>query len=196
MNRMFYTRWFMYAGLFLIIYLFILLIARIQRLRIESRQKTEKKIAELQLAIVRNQMDPHFTMNAINAVIDAVNREEKEQARDNLLHFSKMYRSLVLSADKIKRSLREEIEFTENYLALERFRFRERFRYVIDNGIGRAASAATGTGSTGKGMEMMDQFFELYYQITGVKVRLRVDDLKDERGNPAGTKVITQILAY
>jgi hypothetical protein len=63
-------------------------------------------------------MDPHFTMNAINAVIDAINREEKEQVRDNLLHFSKMYRSLVLSADKFKRTLREEIDFTENYLAL------------------------------------------------------------------------------
>jgi LytS/YehU family sensor histidine kinase len=62
-------------------------------------------------------MDPHI-MNAINAVVDAINREEKEQARDNLLHFSKMYRSLVLSADKFKRPLRDEIEFTEKHLIL------------------------------------------------------------------------------
>lgn len=240
-------RWVVWSAIWLAVFLFVLLIRKTQRMQIEKRLKTEKKITELQLKIVRNQMDPHFTMNAINAVIDAVNREEKDQARDNLLHFSKMYRSLVLSADKIKRSLREEIEFTENYLALEQFRFQYRFRYVIDvqpdvdlsvevpkmviqspvenavkhglqkkgsagevrilirkeeknlvievtdNGVGRAATAESGTGGTGKGMEMMNQFFELYHRITGVKVHSMVDDLKDAEGKPAGTKVVIKI---
>ena len=256
MNQLFYTRWLIYAGLFLAIYLLILLIARLQRLQIESRLKTEKKITELQLKIVRNQMDPHFTMNAINAVIDAINREEKEQARDNLLHFSKMYRSLVLSADKFKRTLREEIDFTENYLALEQFRFSNRFSYKIevdedvdlsvevpkmviqspvenavkhgldkkyerrttndeqgggeiliragmegrklvleisDNGIGREAAANGEKTGTGKGMEMMEQFFELYQKITGVRVQSMVSDLKDRGGKAIGTKVVVTL---
>ena len=120
-NLYFYYRWAVYAGIFLSIYLLILLIGNTQRLRIEKIRRTEKKITELQLKIVRNQMDPHFTLNAINSVIDAVNREEKQQATDNLLHFSQMYRSLVLSADKIQRTLKEEIEFTENYVSLEKF---------------------------------------------------------------------------
>ena len=192
-------------------------------------------------------MDPHFTLNAINSVVDAINREEKEEARENLLHFSKMYRSLVLSADKIKRSLREEIDFTENYLALERFRFGQRFSYYIrinpdveltwevpkmviqspvenavkhglldktcggiieiharhedhklileitDNGAGRESSALAGKTSTGKGMEIMEQFFGLYYKITGTRVQSKVFDLQDEAGNASGTKVIVTI---
>jgi LytS/YehU family sensor histidine kinase len=246
-NPLYYLRWLIYSGLFLAVYLLILLIAHLQRIRIVNHLKTEKKITELQLKIVRNQMDPHFTMNAINAVVDAINREEKEQARDNLLHFSKMYRSLVLSADKIKRSLREEIDFTENYLALEKFRFGNRFNYKIelgpgvdlgwevpkmviqspvenavkhglqmrdeggeirittrkedgklileisDNGIGRNASAIAGKTSTGKGMEIMEQFFELYHKITGIRVQSTVTDLQDDKGNATGTKVVVNI---
>ena len=246
-NPFYYSRWGVYAVIFLSIYLFTILVGRIQRSQLLKQQQTEKKITELQLKIVRNQMDPHFTLNAINSVVDAINREEKEEARENLLHFSKMYRSLVLSADKIKRSLREEIDFTENYLALERFRFGQRFSYYIrinpdveltwevpkmviqspvenavkhglldkacggvieiharhedhklileitDNGAGRESSALAGKTSTGKGMEIMEQFFGLYYKITGTRVQSKVFDLQDEAGNASGTKVIVTI---
>jgi LytS/YehU family sensor histidine kinase len=246
-NPYWHTRWGIWAATWLAVFLFTLLVRKTQKIQIEKRFATEKKITELQLKIVRNQMDPHFTMNAINAVVDAINREEKEQARDNLLHFSKMYRSLVLSADKIKQSLREELEFTENYLALEKFRFANRFTYnirinpdvdlgwevpkmviqspvenavkhglnkkenggeiviharhedrklileITDNGVGRAASAGEGKTSTGKGMEIMEQFFELYHKITGARVQTMVTDLKDEAGKPAGTKVVVII---
>jgi two-component system sensor histidine kinase YesM len=43
-----------------------------------------------------------------------------------------MFRSLVLSGDKIQRSLAEELEFSRNYLELEKFRFRDRFDYRIE----------------------------------------------------------------
>ena len=251
-NPFYYQRWFIFAGIFLFIYLLILLIARIQRLRLESRMKTEKKITELQLKIVRNQMDPHFTMNAINSVIDAIEREKKEVARENLLRFSKMYRSLVLTADKYKQTLKEEIDFTENYLALEQFRFSNNFTYkfeicesvdistevpkmiiqspvenavkhglqkkygphffdnektggellikvgkedrkiiieIIDNGIGLNATANIEKSSTGKGMEMMEQFFNLYHRITGIRVNSSIINLKDIDGNTIGTEV-------
>jgi len=246
-NPLYYSRWGIYAGIFLSVYLFILLIRKIQRIQLEKRFATEKKITELQMKIARNQMDPHFTMNAINAVIDAVRREETDLACDNLLHFSKMYRSLVLSADKIKRPLCEELEFTENYLALEKFRFGDRFTYKIDidpavdlswevpkmviqspvenavkhgllkkesggevvvhvfteshnlileitdNGIGREQSAKSEKTSTGKGMQIMGQFFDLYYKITGIRVTSEITDLNDAATGQTGTRATTTI---
>ncbi|MDP1623009.1 MAG: histidine kinase [Bacteroidales bacterium] len=246
-NPTWHARWGIWVAFWLALFLFTLLIRKTQKIQVEKRYATEKKITELQLKIVRNQMDPHFTMNAINAVVNAIDREEKEQAKDHLLHFSQMYRSLALSADKIKRPLREELDFTENYLALEQFRFGNRFTYKIeidpgvdltwevpkmviqspvenavkhglqnkeaggeivirarhedrnlileitDNGIGRPASGAEGTTSTGKGMEIMGQFFELYHKITGIRVRSTVADLMDESGKPLGTKVLVII---
>lgn len=246
-NKNYYWQWGIYAGLYLSLLLFALLVQQVQRVQMRKRQAAERKITELQLAIVRNQLDPHFTMNAINAVTEAVGREEKEAARENLLHFSRLYRSLVLSADRISRSLREEIGFTESYLSLERFRFGNRFSYVLDidasvdletevpkmviqgavenavkhgirlretggeirvravkegrslvleiadNGPGRAAAQAGGTSGTGKGMQTMAQFFDLYRKVTGVTVEARVDDLADDHGNPAGTRVRIEI---
>lgn len=242
-NTAYWTRWIIYAGIFLGFFSFALFVSRIQKNRMLKKAATEKKITELQLAIVRNQLDPHFTLNAINAVTEAVGREEKEAARENLLHFSKMYRSLLLSADRIKRTLREEIEFTESYLALERFRFGNRFEYRIDigpevdpatevpkmviqsavenavkhgirlresggqiriaatregrsltleisdNGPGRAAARAGGTSGTGKGIQSMEQFFDLYRKVTGVTVTAAVTDLEDAQGQPSGTLV-------
>jgi hypothetical protein len=131
-NPFYYLKWIIYLGIYVSILLFTLLVSKIQKSQLQRRFKTEKKITELQLKIVRNQMDPHFTMNAINSVMEAINRQEREEAQQNLMHFSKMYRSLVLSADKIKRTLEEEIDFTRNYLELEKFRFKGQFNYSIE----------------------------------------------------------------
>jgi hypothetical protein len=130
-NQYYYAQWGVYMGIFITIYLFILLIRKIQKIQFERQKKIEKKITELQLKIVRNQMDPHFTMNAVNSVIASINQNEKEQASLHLLHFSDMYRHLVLTADKIKCTLAEEIEFTRNYLIMEQFRYKDKFLFNI-----------------------------------------------------------------
>lgn len=91
----------------------------------------EKKITDLQLQIVRNQLDPHFSMNAINSIIAGIGNENREESREHLMHYAHMHRSLVLSSDQIVRSLRDELDFTANYLALEKYRFKDRFNYEI-----------------------------------------------------------------
>ena len=131
-NPLYYGRYGIYLLIYLSILLFTFLVRKIQRIQLQKKSDTEKKITELQLKIVRNRIDPHFTMNAINSVMDAVNRNEKEAAGQNLMHFSRMYRTLVASADRIRHSLKDELEFTENYLALEKFRFRDRFDYSVN----------------------------------------------------------------
>ncbi|MBN1145142.1 MAG: response regulator [Bacteroidales bacterium] len=61
----------------------------------QRKFETEKKVADLQLQIVRNQLDPHFVMNAVNSIIDSISDENKEEARQHLLHFSRLQRSLL-----------------------------------------------------------------------------------------------------
>jgi two-component sensor histidine kinase len=243
-NPLYYWRWAIYAGIYLSILLFTLFVRKVQRVQLQKKYDTEKKITELQLKIVRNQLDPHFAFNAINSAIDAINNNKGDEAGQHLQHFSQMYRSLVLSSDKIKQTLKEELEFTENYLRMEQFRFNKKFQYSIaidpaidtamevpkmivqsytenavkhgllckkdgggileiiaeqidhtliltikDNGRGRKEAAQAGSNSTGKGLEMMNNLYDLYYKITNRKITAEISDPYDSEGNPSGTSV-------
>ena len=98
----------------------------------KKKYETEKKIATLQLASVKAQMEPHFIMNTINTIGSSIYRQKPDEAYNLLLNFSGMVRSLLLSSDKLTRSLKEEIEFVRNYLELEKNRFTEVFSYTIN----------------------------------------------------------------
>ena len=60
---------------------------------------------------------------------------------------------------------------------------------IEDNGIGRQEAERQGMESTGKGLQIMDQFLELYHKITGIMVSTDIMDMTDETGRNNGTKV-------
>ena len=130
-NPLFYLKWVIFLGIYLSILLFTLLIRRIQRYQIERKIQIEKKITELQMKIIKNQLDPHFTLNAVNSIIYAVSNNEPERATEHLHHFSSLYRHLLLTADQYKCSLKDELSFTVNYLKMEQLRFRDKYIYSI-----------------------------------------------------------------
>ena len=64
---------------------------------------------------------------------------------------------------------------------------------IEDNGIGREKAATLSKGSTGKGMQIIDQIFTLYNKLFNYKINRQIVDLKDKNGNAAGTKVVITI---
>jgi len=121
--------------IYLLIYtgflVFIFFVKKIQEAQIKRRFETEKKISELQMAIIRNQLDPHFTLNAINSVIYTVEHSSTEQAGLHLRRFAGLHRSMLLSAGSTRRTISEELEFCRDYLELEQMRFKGKFEYSI-----------------------------------------------------------------
>ena len=151
------------------------------------------------------------------------------------------------SADKISRSLENQIDFVKNYLKLQRFRYKNRFDFSIeideeidttmpvlkriiqtyaenavkhglfplekqgkltivitekdgflticveDSGIGRKKAAQNKTKSTGKGMKIMQQYFEAFNERNQEKITFDFYDLTDENQNPSGTRVSIKI---
>jgi hypothetical protein len=131
-NPAYAFRFAFYALAYMGFLIFALLVARIQQEQIRKKAEIRKRITGLQLQIVSNQLDPHFVMNAVNSIIACISEKEKEEARQQLLQFSKLHRSLLLSSEQVERCLKDEIDFTENYLALEKFRFSNRFAFNIE----------------------------------------------------------------
>ncbi|MFO7616900.1 MAG: histidine kinase [Bacteroidales bacterium] len=124
-------------GLISAFFAFISLIRYIQARQIAQTEKYRKEILELQLQGVRNQLDPHFTFNALNALSSLIYTGDSKGIEHFISHFSRMLRSLLNSSDRVLIPLKEEIDFVTSYLELQRIRFEEAFtmQVLVQDGI-------------------------------------------------------------
>ena len=121
-----------YFGIYLILLLIVFIIQKLQNYQTERKLALEKQISELQLKTIRSQMDPHFTFNALNTISSIIYKEDKEKAHRYFTKFSKLVRATLDASERITRTLGEELDFTENYLMLEKIRFKDKFEYRIN----------------------------------------------------------------
>ena len=132
-NPFYYFKYPFYISLYLAIFIFISMMARIQQYRLNLKLQTEKKIASLQLKAVKNQVDPHFTLNILNAIGSLYATEENRDKADYIFSkYAKLIRQTVVSSDQIIIPLAEELEFVRNYIDLEKFRHDNSFDYEIN----------------------------------------------------------------
>ncbi len=131
-NPVYRYRILIYLGIYLCVLGFILVIRMLYSFQLKKKYETEQKITRLQLSGIKAQMEPHFIMNTINTIGSSIYRQKGEDAYRQLLNFSGMVRSLLISSDKLTRTLYEETEFVRNYLELEKSRFGELFIFSIN----------------------------------------------------------------
>ncbi len=134
----FYNFKFLFYGLiYLGFFGFVFLLQKAQKYRAEHKFLTEKKIAELQIKSIKNQTDPHFTLNIINSIGSLFAKQETEKANYIFGKYSKLLRSTIINSDKIITTLDDELDYVENYLSLEQFRLKDGLNIEInkDEGI-------------------------------------------------------------
>lgn len=126
--------WYKYP-FWIIVYLFSVFFVWLVQLipkRIERKQgELKDKIINLQLKNTQNQLDPHFTFNALNVVASKIYKEDRNTAYDLFERFSRLMRSSLAFSDKIFRPLNEELQFTEDYLEFQKSRFNDLFEFEI-----------------------------------------------------------------
>ncbi len=131
LNSLYWTRFGWYVLIFAGIFLFIMLIRKLQQIQIRRRRAAEKELMELQLLTIKNQVDPHFTYNTLNAINSLILKEKKENAYRFATKLSYLMRRVLENSDKITTSLEEELDFIRSYLDLQKIRFRDSFDYQI-----------------------------------------------------------------
>jgi len=106
-------------------------------LKIWNNTRNEKKLEEQQRLLVEarlqaltRQINPHFLFNTLNSVSSLI-RTNPDQARVMVVRLSKVLRRLLRKHDTFT-TLREELSFIEDYLAIEVVRFGDKLQFEKD----------------------------------------------------------------
>lgn len=102
--------------------------ARTRELR---ASQLEADLAQTQLQVLRMQLQPHLLFNALNAVTTLMHRNV-EAAERMLVRLSELLRLTIEKVGVHSVSLREELEFLQSYLDIEKIRFPDRLSVTID----------------------------------------------------------------
>jgi len=243
-SQLYPLKYVVYAVIYVIVFLIIYATQKTLALR---KMKSERMIAQLKLTSIKNQIDPHFTLNALNAIGSSILSDHKKESYEYLQRFSRLIRHSLTEADSVSRSLNDEINFIKDYLGVLQIRYAEKFDYqieiendvelshqvpkmiiqsfvenainhgikpkegkgflrislsnyssglkaeVTDDGVGRdIAIKQNETRNTGKGINNINEYIDIFNRYNKYKIVYRIIDLYDNR-KPAGTKVMIYI---
>ena len=93
-------------------------------------EQQQLRLNEARLAALSSQINPHFLFNTLNSVASLI-RQDPDQARQVVYKLSKILRRLLRKQDNMV-SLREELSFIDDYLAIEMVRFGDKLHFVKD----------------------------------------------------------------
>jgi LytS/YehU family sensor histidine kinase len=101
---------------------------RIKYLKLKQLQQ----INDLKLKAIRTKAIPHFTGNVYNNIDYLIEIQEYEAASNSLALLSRIHNKVLQDADKQSHSLKEELEFVEIYIKLEKLRYKENLKFFIE----------------------------------------------------------------
>ena len=102
----------------------------LQRKEIEKGELTLKN-REMQLSLLKSQINPHFLFNTLNSINMLVG-SSKEEARKVITQLSDIFRYALDSHGDNKVKLIHELDFIDNYIRIQQVRFGNRLKYVKD----------------------------------------------------------------
>ncbi len=91
------------------------------------RYKTELKLKEAELKLLKAQIHPHFLFNTLNNIY-GLTLEKSDGAPDLVLRFSEILDYILYRCDETKVPLSEEIKNLKNYVEIEKIRYSEKLK--------------------------------------------------------------------
>lgn len=104
-----------------------------RRLRkIKKENALREEVSNLERVALQTQMNPHFVFNSLNSIQNYILNNDKIEASEYLSKFAALVRTNLYYSNKNKISLSDEIKMLNNYLELEKMRFKNKFQYSIN----------------------------------------------------------------
>jgi len=123
---------------FLIAYALILTVTYVVDARESmARHMTEtarlnEELSNAQLAALRRQIEPHFMYNTLNSIAGLVRDDRNDAAVDMIVGLSEFLRRSSEDSHRSQVALREEVEYLQRYLDIQKARFGERLRVSVN----------------------------------------------------------------
>jgi sensor histidine kinase YesM len=110
-----------------IIHSFHMLVSFYRELREKDvlEEKLKTLAAQAELKALRAQINPHFLFNSLNTIASLVNSDPLG-AEESVERLADIFRYALSASDKEFITLRDELEFIDSYLEIEKARFGER----------------------------------------------------------------------
>ncbi|MBN8783738.1 MAG: hypothetical protein ABS85_01020 [Sphingobacteriales bacterium SCN 48-20] len=138
-----------YRNIMLIILVSVALLAAVLYSRFRTKQKLNRQLRAhneeiirqrdqinemnkmLQLKILQSRLNPHFLFNSLNSIQYFVMGDDKSATLTYMNRFSSFLRKIIEYGDSLSVDAEKEAGLLEEYLWLEQYRFKDRFRYAI-----------------------------------------------------------------
>lgn len=98
----------------------------------EELAKMNEQLAQLELASLRSQMNPHFLFNSLNSIHKYIWENRQEDASEYLTKFSKLVRMILENSKEKEIALSDEINMLHLYIELEHRRCNGKFNYSVE----------------------------------------------------------------
>jgi len=124
----------MYGTIILVlIMVIVLLIIRNKRNLKKQKEQFEliNRITELELKVVKAQINPHFISNCLAAIQELI-YDDVDKAGQYIAKFSYFLRQVLNYSDKNYITLAEELEIVKLNVELEELRFKDQFRFEFE----------------------------------------------------------------
>ena len=107
---------------------------RLEKLLLEQENENLKKdelLAQSELKMLQNQINPHFLFNTLNMIYRMSLKEGADDAADMLMKTSQLLRYGLDNQKRIS-SLRNEIEMIGKYIEIQKKRLGKRVRFILE----------------------------------------------------------------
>jgi hypothetical protein len=98
----------------------------------KEQYEMQTKISELEIKVMKAQMNPHFIFNSMNTIQQFIMTGDNEKAQTYLAKFSKLLREILESNVNENLTVKEEVEILTHYTEMEAARFSKMFNYSIN----------------------------------------------------------------
>ncbi len=97
----------------------------------DQRKETERELFRARLSFLQAQINPHFLFNTLNTIAAVCGEENAQRARDLVIQLSTIFRRLTKHEGDFV-SLKDEFEYIDAYLNIEKARFGDRLQIEKD----------------------------------------------------------------